>query len=207
MKNGEIKVIFFDVGGVLLSDGWGHLSRQKAAREFDFDYDEAEARHQYLSHIFELGKITLEEYLDRVIFFKPRVFSQKDFKAFMLAQSIELPDMLQWLKSWKKESGYTIISLNNESRKINDYRINHFGLHECFDAFVSSCTVGLRKPDPELFRLAPALAHFAPANCLFFDDRLFHVESARRAGMIAYQHNGFDSTKAILEQIKAQHNE
>ena len=33
----KIKVVFMDIGGLLLTNGWGHESRQKAARFFDFD--------------------------------------------------------------------------------------------------------------------------------------------------------------------------
>src|SRR5690349_24761061 len=118
-----IKVVFFDVGGVLLNNGWGHQSRQEAARLFNLDYSEMEVLHNFIFNVYEIGKITLDDYLDTVVFNHPRSFTKEDFKAFMFAQSEELPGLLQWLKDWKRSCGFRIISINNEGKELNDYRI------------------------------------------------------------------------------------
>ena len=153
MEVSGVKVIFFDIGGVLLSNGWGHEARQKAAQTFSLDYTEMDTLHHFIFNVYEIDSITLNEYLDRVVFNHPRDFTKEDFKIFMFAQSVELLDMLQWLKEWKHNCGFHIISINNEGRELNDFRIKKFDLHQCFDAFISSCEVGMRKPDPGIFRL------------------------------------------------------
>ena len=120
----------------------------------------------------------------------------------MFAQSVELPGMLPWLKEFKKRSkNLRIISINNEGTDLNNYRIEKFGLHQCFDAFVSSGEVGMRKPDPGIFQLAMGIAKIPPGNCFYFDDRIILAQAASRLGMNAYHHNDFEATKSIIEKI------
>ncbi|RRB06656.1 HAD family hydrolase [Larkinella rosea] len=205
MDLAPLKILFLDVGGVLLTNGWGHESRQKAAEEFGFDYLEMDVLHDFMFNTYEIGRITLDEYLDTVVFNQPRDFTREDFKAFMFAQSLELPEMLQWLIAWKNENrNIRIISINNEGRELNEYRIKKYKLHRCFDAFISSCEVGMRKPDPGIFRLAMGVAQARPEQCVYFDDRVMLVEAARKLGINAIQHQGFESTKAVLEKLKNQ---
>lgn len=195
------KVIFFDIGGVLLTNGWGHLSRQKAASAFGLNLEETEVLHHYIFNIYEIGRISLDEYLDTVVFNHPRDFSREAFRAFMFNESEELPGMLAWLKEWKKRSGIRVMSLNNEGRELNDYRIRKFHLHACFDAFISSCEVGMRKPDPGIYRLATRIAQAGPEACFYFDDRQMLVDTARRYGIQAFHHESFESTRRILENL------
>lgn len=197
-----LKALFLDIGGVLLTNGWGHESRQKAAGQFEFDYDEMNHLHEFIFNIYEIGKITLDEYLNTVLFYKPRAFTKEDFRAFMFAESRQLPHTLEWLVEWKKQNDVKIISINNEGRELNDYRIKKFGLHRCFDAFVSSCEVGMRKPDPGIFQLALGIAQVSLQECLYFDDRPMLVEAAKRAGIPAVQHTGFEGIKELLEKYQ-----
>lgn len=201
MEKHEFKVIFFDIGGVLLTNGWGHLSRQKAARKFGLNYEEMDVLHQFIFNIYEIGSITLDEYLETVVFNHPRDFTPEEFKDFMFAESVELPNMLPWLKSWKRGRDIKIFSLNNEGKELNDYRIQKFALHECFDGFISSCQARMRKPDPHIYRLAMEIVHARPEQCLYFDDRLMLVKSAQKLGMQAHHHENFEKTKAILENL------
>ncbi len=197
------KILFFDIGGVLLSNGWGHESRQKAATKFGFDYDEMNILHEFIFNVYEIGRITLDEYLNTTLFYKPRNFTKQAFINFMLEQSVELPDTLQWLIQWKKQYAgeFRFISINNEGKELNDYRVEKFKLHHFFDAFVSSCEVGMRKPDPGIFRLAMGIAQASPEQCVYFDDRQILVDAATKTGMACYRHNGLASTKAILESL------
>lgn len=198
-----IKILFSDIGGVLISDGWGHKSRQKAAKKFNLALDEIERLHNFIFNIYEIGRITLDQYLDIVIFNRERNFTREDFKAFIFAQSVELPGMLHWLKQWKRDNpGIKIFSINNEGRELNDYRIEKFELHKCFDAFISSGEVGMRKPDPGIFELALSIVKVPPEQCIYFDDRQIIVEAAQRLRIRGYHHESFESTKKILEAIK-----
>ena len=202
MHKDSSKVIFCDIGGVLLTDGWGHVARQAAAKAFNLDYPSMDILHDFIFNTFEIGKITLDNYLDIVIFNQPRPFTKSDFKEFMFAQSIELPDMLQWLKDWKKSNPQVrIIAISNEGKELNDYRIKKFELHECFDAFISSCKVNMRKPDPGMYQIALAIAHIEPEQCIYFDDRPMLVKQAEKHGIKSYQHQSFYETKKIIESF------
>ena len=196
------KILFLDIGGILLSDGWGHESRQEAARLFDIDYAEMERLHNVIFNVYEIGRITLDDYLDIAVFNKERNFSRQEFKEFMFSQSSELPCTLQWLIRWKQQrNDVRIISINNEGKELNDYRIKKFGLHRCFDAFISSGDVGMSKPDPGIFQLAIGVAQRDPQQCFYFDDRPMLAEAAKRVGIRAYHHRDFETTKALIEGI------
>lgn len=198
MKATPIKVIFFDIGGVLLNNGWGHESRQAAAKKFNLDYEELDALHHFIFNIYEIGKITLDQYLETTIFNHERTFTKSEFKEFMFSQSKKLPDMLDWLIAWKKNRNFSIFSLNNEGRELNSYRIKKFGLHRLFDAFISSCEVGMRKPDPGIYELAMGIAQAKPTECAYFDDRIMLVNTAQKQGINSFHHENFQSTKEIL---------
>ncbi|MEO3405762.1 HAD-IA family hydrolase [Mucilaginibacter sp. CAU 1740] len=201
MEVADLKILFFDVGGILLSNGWGHEAREEAARRFNLDYAEVNALHNFIFNVYEIGSVTLDEYLDTVIFNHPRDFVREDFKEFIFSTSVELP-MLQFLKEWKKDCGFRIISVNNEGKELNDYRVRKFKLHECFDAFVSSCEVKMRKPDPGIWQLAMGIAQASPQQCVYFDDRKMFVDTAQKLGIRSFQHTSLESTKQILENLK-----
>lgn len=200
----SIKTIFFDIGGILLSNGWGHESRKEAAKKFNLNYEELDVLHHFIFNVYEMGKITLDEYLETVVFNHPRDFSLEEFKSFMFSQSVELPNMLQWIIEWKKDCNLSVFSLNNEGKELNRFRIDKFKLHNCFDGFISSCEVGMRKPNPEIYELALGIVQFKPEECAYFDDRIMLVHAAKRHGINSFHHQSFEATKSILEDIKNQ---
>lgn len=199
---GKIKVVFMDIGGVLLSNGWDHESREKAAKVFDFDYTEMNILHNFIYNVFEIGSISLDEYLDTVLFHQPRNFSKADFKQFMFEESAELPEMLKWSKSWKKQTDLPVFALSNENKELNDYRIKNFGLHDLFDGFFSSCYLKMRKPDPGIYKTAMEIAQVKPNECLYFDDRPMLIHAAKKLGMKTVLHQDFEISKNILENFK-----
>jgi len=174
----------------------------EACELFGLDYAEVTDLHTFIFNVYEMGSINLDEYLDTVVFNRPRDFAREDFKEFMFRQSQELPDMLQWLKTWKKDCGFRIIAINNEGKELNDYRVKKFKLHDCFDAFISSCEVKLRKPDPAIFNLALGVALAKPSQCVYFDDRPMFANAAQKIGIKAFHHTDFETTKNILENLK-----
>lgn len=201
MKN-QYKILFSDIGGVLLSNGWGHESRMAAAKKFNIDYDKMDWLHDFIFNVYEIGKVSIDDYLDTVVFNEQRNFSREEFKEFIFSCSTQLPEMLPWFIDWKKKhENIKIISINNEARELNQFRINKFKLHDFFDAFVSSCEVGMRKPDPGIFNLALGIAQAKPEECLYFDDRAMLVEAARKAGIHAYHHESFEGTRKIIESL------
>ena len=197
----KIKVVFMDIGGVMLTNGWDHESRAKAAEVFGFDYTEMNILHNFIYNVFEIGSISLDEYLDTVVFDKPRDFTKYQFKDFMYSQSVELPQMLAWLKSWKRKIDLPVIAISNENEELNNYRIQTFNLHELFDGFFSSCYVGYRKPDPRIFKTALEITQVKPDECIYFDDRPMLVNAAKKLGMNSMLHQNFETTKNILEHF------
>lgn len=198
----NFKILFSDIGGVLLSNGWGHESRQAAAAHFKFDYKEMSILHDFIFNVYEIGKISLDEYLNIVVFNKPRDFTKEEFIDFMLSCSVELPEMLPWLIDWKNtHRDIKIISINNEPRELNSYRIKKFELHRFFDAFISSCEVGMRKPDPGIFELALGIAQVKPHECFYMDDREMLAKYAAKTGVKAHHHINFEETKKVIETL------
>lgn len=197
----KIKVVLMDIGGVLLTNGWGHASRQEAAKVFNFNYEKLDVLHHFIYNVFEIGSISLEEYLDTVLFNESHDFTKTDFKQFMYDQSLELPKMLTWVKSWKKQTQLPVFALNNESLELNNYRIETFNLHEVFDGFFSSCYLGFRKPDPRIYQVALKITQVNPEECLYFDDRPMLVEAARKQGIQSVLHENFEKSKKILENL------
>jgi putative hydrolase of the HAD superfamily len=199
----KIRILFSDIGGVLLTNGWGHESRMAAARKFDINYEEMDILHDFIFNVWEMGKISLDDYLDTVIFKQKRDFTKEVFKQFMYEQSVQLPHTLPWMIEWKnRHKNIKVISINNEPRELNELRINKFNLHDFFDAFVSSCEVGMRKPDPGIFLLALGIAQAKPEDCIYFDDRIMLVEAAKKVGIHAFHHKSFEETREILESLE-----
>ena len=197
----KIKVVFMDIGGVLLTNGWGHESRQKAAKVFGFDYEEMNHLHNFIYNVFEIGSISLDEYLDTVLFNCPRDFTKAEFKQFMYDQSVELPDLLPWLKAWKNRTQLPVFALSNESLELNDYRIDRFQLHDLFDGLFSSFYLGFRKPDPRIFQTALKITRVSPSESLYFDDRLMFINTAKKQDINGIHHQNFEETKRIVESI------
>ncbi len=199
---GKIKTLFLDIGGVLLSNGWDHNSRKKAINYFKLDGVEMNERHHLTFDTFEEGKLTLNEYLKRVVFYEPRKFSEDDFIKFMFRQSVAHKDSLVFFKEFKKKHNVRVIAISNEGRELNNYRIQKFKLHELFDAFVSSSYVHYRKPDVDIFRMASDISQTDPAHSLYIDDRLMFVEVAQTLGMHGLHYKGLDEAKKQLKKFK-----
>jgi putative hydrolase of the HAD superfamily len=178
-----ITTIFFDVGGVCLTNGWDHISRQKAAAEFSLDYEEMERKHEPLFKEFEKGKLSLDEYLNQVVFFKERNFSKSDFTEFMHSQSKVIESTFKVLDKLKSANHYQLVTLNNESRELNKFRINKFKLAEYFECFFSSCYLGARKPEQEIFYAAMHVLQKDTEECLFVDDREENYKAATIYGL------------------------
>ena len=198
---GSPKVLFLDIGGVLLTNGWAHEARQKAAAQFGFDYAKMNTMHEMIFDIYEQGSVSLDHYLDTILFYEPQAFTKEAFIKFIFEQSQELPQTLQWLINWKKsQPDLRIISVNNEPKELHEYRVNTFELRRLFDAFVCSADVGLRKPNPAIYQLALGVAGVRSDECLYVDDREALVRAGRWAGLPAWQHKSFEETKKFLEK-------
>jgi putative hydrolase of the HAD superfamily len=200
-KASEITCVFLDVGGVLLTDGWDHLARRRAAKNFKLEWAEMENRHHLTFEVFEEGKITLEEYLSLVVFHRRRDFTRNQFRSFMFAQSKPFPEMIELVTQLKQNLGLKIAIISNEARELNAYRINKFSLDRLVDCFISSCFVHIRKPDADMFRLALDIAQVRPGQAVFIDNTQMFVQIAESLRIHSVLHTDCDSTRAKLSHL------
>ena len=178
-----ITTIFFDLGGVLLSDGWGHASRRAAAEKFGLDWEEYAERHEKVAHAIETDRLSLDAYLTRTIFYRPRSFTRAEFRGFVFAQSQPHPDAIEIAQGLAASKKYFMATINNEILELNTYRIEKFGLRSIFPVFFSSCFLGIRKPDEAIYQLALRVSQRNAKECIFIDDREVNLECPRELGM------------------------
>jgi len=197
----EIHAIFWDVGGVLLSNAWDHTQRIAALEHFRLDEEEFHSRHEMVVSSFERGKISLEEYLDRTVFYRDRPFTRDEFRDYMFSLSQPIPEVLAFARALANSGKYFMGTINNESRELNLHRIEEYGLREIFRLFVSSCFVGLRKPDSGIYRLAIETTQFNPEECCFIDDRALNLECAAKLGMHTIQMQGLEQLRSELGKL------
>lgn len=201
-KSLPITTLFVDVGGVLLTNGWDHLARRRAAKHFKLNWAEMDQRHRLVFETHEEGKLSFEEYLDWVVFFEKRRFTKNKFREFMFSQSRPYPKMLNLVAQLKVQHRLKVVVISNESREVNAHRIRNFGLDRLVDTFISSCFVGMRKPDVTIFNLALDLAQTAPACAVFIDNTPMFVQIAERLGMESILHIDYESTRAKLTSLE-----
>ena len=182
-----IRTLFWDVGGVLLTNAWDRKQRDTAMAKFQLDPIEFQDRHEMVISSFERGKITLEDYLDRTVFYRARSFTRDAMKMYMYSLSQPLPDTLALARQIAASGNYRMATINNESRELNRYRIDTFKLQEIFEYFISSCFVGLRKPEKDIYRMALEISEAKAEECCFLDDRSLNLECAQQLGMHTIQ--------------------
>ena len=194
----QITHLFLDIGGVLLTNGWDRHSRRDAAEKFGLDYAEMDERHHLTFDTYEEGKLSLEEYLDRVVFYEIRSFTREDFKQFMFAQSHPHPDTMELMQRLKKRHNLEVGAISNEGRELTVYRIKKFNLKSFIDVFVSSCFVHFRKPDADMYRIALDIAQAPAENSIYIDDRPMFVQVARGLGINGIVHQDYETTRSEL---------
>jgi putative hydrolase of the HAD superfamily len=201
MDLAKISALFWDVGGVLLSNAWDHEQRRQTLKQFNLDEVEFESRHEMLVSSFERGKISLEEYLERTIFYRPRSFTEEVFTEYLFSLSQPDKETLQLAAELTRSCKYLMSTINNESKELNLFRIQTFGLREIFSLFVSSCVVGLRKPEEGIYHLALEITQRPPEECCFIDDRPLNLDSASRLGMHVIQMENAEQLRRELQKL------
>jgi len=208
MKNPfAITCVFLDIGGVLLTNGWDHHARQRAVRYFKLELAEIEDRHHLTFDTYEEGKLTLEEYLGRVVFYRKRPFTRAQFRRFMFAQSKPYPEMLELVRGLKSKCGLKLVVVSNEGRELNAHRIRGYKLDQFVDSFISSCFVHVRKPDADIFRLALDIAQTPARKVLYIEDTPMFVQIAQGLGIRSILHTDYRSTCAKLAAFGLQNGE
>jgi putative hydrolase of the HAD superfamily len=196
-----IQALFLDVGGVLLTNGWDRKSRQESAKSFNLDYADLQERHHLTYDTYEVGKISLDTYLDRIVFFEKRPFTKEQFKAFMFAQSQPYQETIDFFKALTSAHSLKTGIVSNEGREIMEHRIQKFDLGSFVNFFVISAFVHFRKPDEDIFKMALDIAQVPREACVYVDDRPLFVEVARKLGMNAIPHKDLPTTRKALEEL------
>ena len=193
-----ISTLFLDIGGVLLTNGWDRKARRLAAETFGLNEEEMDERNHLTFDTYEEGKLSLDEYLDRLVFYRERSFTRDSFRNFMFAQSRALPEMIELVSHLKTRHRLKIAAVSNEGRELNEYRIRTFGLGRFIDFFISSCFVHYRKPDADIYRIALDIAQVAPEKVICIDDRPMFVDVARSLGIQGVLHTTYELTREAL---------
>ena len=202
-----INCLFLDIGGVLLNDGWGQEASRLAAKTFNLDLEELKKRHNEALDTYEEGKLTLEEFLDRVVFYEERSFTQAQFWKFIFAQSKPYPKMINLVRRLKSRYGLKIVVVSNEGRELNEYRIQKFKLDGFVDFFISSCYVHLRKPDADIFRVALDTVRVPANQVVYIENTPMFVQIAKSLGIRSILHTDYKSTCAKLAAFGLQNDE
>jgi len=196
-----IRALFWDIGGVLLTNAWDHAERRIALEHFGLDQEEFHSRHEMVVSSFERGKISLDEYLERTVFYRSRPFNRDEFRSYILSLSKPNDEALAFARTLAASANYFMATINNESRELNLYRIAKYGLRDIFQLFVSSCFVGLRKPESGIYRLAIDVTQKDPQECCFIDDRALNLECAAALGMHTIQMQNVKQLRSELEKL------
>jgi putative hydrolase of the HAD superfamily len=197
----EPTVLFFDVGGVVLSNGWDRKARDRAIQEFGLDAEEFDSRHEMVVHAWEMGQITLDDYLRRTVFYRSRPFTREEFESFIFSQSHEKSEALALVKRYAAARRWLMGTVNNESVELNEFRIKKFKLREAFSIFLSSCYLGVRKPDEKIYQLALGITQRSPAESVVIDDRNINVEAAARLGVHVIHYQNPEQLAAELGRL------
>ncbi|MGD0351761.1 MAG: HAD family phosphatase [Verrucomicrobiota bacterium] len=203
-RSAPITALFLDIGGVLLTDGWDHHARKRATTTFKLELADMEDRHHLTFDTYEEGKLTLEEYLGRVVFYQKRPFTRAQFRRFMFAQSKPYPQMIELVRKLKAKYGLKIVVVSNEGRELNSHRIRKFKLNGFVDVFISSCFVHLRKPDADIFRLALDIAQAPARQAVYIENTPMFVQIAEGLGIRSILHTNYKSTRAKLASLGLQ---
>ena len=196
-----ITTLFLDIGGVLLTNSWDQKTRRLAAEKFRLDYDEMNERHHLTFDTFEEGKLSLDDYLDRVIFYQERSFTRPEFMEFLNGQFSPFPQMIDLICGLKSRYNLQVAAVSNEGREFTLYRVQQFKLREFIDFFISSCFVHFRKPDQDVYRMALDIAQVRPEQVAYIDDRAMFVEVANKMGIKGILHKDYETTRKALEGL------
>ncbi|HEY9127812.1 MAG TPA: HAD family phosphatase [Acidobacteriaceae bacterium] len=196
--------ILFDIGGVFLTNGWDHNERAIVLAQFSLDREAFEARHPEPNDELERDLITIDQYLDKTVFYEPRAFTHADFFAAMKAVSTPLApsNAISVLKDLAASDRYLLGILSNESRALHAYRMRHFGLGPLLDLQLSSAYLGMRKPEPAIYHRAIDIVGRPASRILFIDDRSGNTDAARSAGMAAIQFHSEEQLRAELRELQ-----
>ncbi len=195
----SVKALIFDFGGVLVRTESQEPRRQVAERlglspeELYAIVFESEA-----SILAELGRLSSRDRWQRVSDLLG-LQSAEECTAVMReffsgdALDTELVGCIRRMRG-----RYKTALLSNFTGSLPRLIENEYGLGDCFDAIIVSALVGMRKPDPAIYRLTLERLQVAPEEAVFVDDMSENVQAAAALGIHAIQ---FTSREALCAEL------
>jgi len=186
----DIRTIFWDIGGVILSNGWDRDQRERVLTPLGVDVAAYERRHEAENFYWERGRIDAETFFNRTVFHpSDSEPAKQDFTFSDLwpkvcgESSFRYPESFDILLALKRSGQFKLETLNNESTELNEYRLDNFGLRPQFDYFICSGYVNEMKPHPDIFRAAVRISGQPASTAVFIDDKQTNIDAARYHGM------------------------
>jgi glucose-1-phosphatase len=195
----QIKVVLFDLGGVLvelhgMNTMLGWLNNKLTPDEFWSLWLSSPVVRQ-----FESGRATPEEFADQIISDLALPVGKQDFLAAFTSWAAGLyPGALELVRSVPEQ--FTRATLCNTSVLHWSRLMSDFELEPAFHHHFASHITGRLKPDQEAFEHVVEILGCKPSSVFFMDDNRLNVDAAQRSGMHAVRVNGpVEARKALIE--------
>jgi HAD superfamily hydrolase (TIGR01509 family) len=183
-----IRTLFWDIGGVLLTNGWDSGQRTRVLSRVGVDLDKYESLHSEANYTWERGLTTAKTFFNTTVFEQnPELELSFDvlWPQVCAESKVLNPECLDMLSELQQAGRLSIATLNNESRELNDYRLDAFHLRPLFDYFICSGYVGEMKPLPGIYNSAIEISGYPAETSLFIDDKQENCDAAIALGMKA----------------------
>lgn len=197
MINKDIKVLLFDIGGVLVELG-GMQTMHEWTR---FQYNTQDLMDHWLLspavRKYESGKCSARTFSEEIICeFDLPVSTDVFMEAFKQWPSRLFDGVKELLLQLGKN--YTLVSLSNTNDMHWPRIVETLGLEPLFSHHFPSHLTGLLKPDKEAFEQICRSLDIKPASTLFFDDSRRNIDAARELGLHTAHVRGISEVKAFL---------
>jgi HAD superfamily hydrolase (TIGR01509 family) len=184
----SIRTIFWDLGGVVLTNGWDPGQRKRVLSRLGVNLEAYEELHDRANYYWERGLLTAKDFFSQTVLLpNPKLDLTFDmlWPQVCAASKVLHPECLDMLAELKQMGRYRIATLNNESRELNEYRLDAFKLRSLFDYFICSGYVHEMKPNLGIYKSAIDISGFAASSALFIDDKPENCAAAEAVGMHA----------------------
>ncbi|GAB1438327.1 glucose-1-phosphatase [Providencia sp.] len=175
----------FDMGNVIIDidfnrvfDKWSELSGTPS--------EEIKSRFTFgnIFQLHECGKISDIEFAELLCEEMGITLSFEDFAegwhSIFISLRHEVIDIMERLR----EQGHRVVVLSNTNRLHLDYWPEHYPeIAASSDFLYLSQDLGMRKPDPEIFKYVLQSEEFEAADAIFFDDVEENVKAAEALGI------------------------
>jgi glucose-1-phosphatase len=198
--SGAIRLVLFDVGGVLVELGGVRPMLEWLGYRMPTEDLWRTWLHSPSVRAFETGKIPGDEFARQLIGeLQIRVDSSAFLESFAAWPSATFPGALELIHQIPRRYIRAVLSNSNAVHwpRVTD----ELGLGGLFDHYFVSHLTGRIKPDADAFEHVLETVDCRPNEVLFLDDNLLNVEAARRVGLEAFVAQGPDESLRVLQQF------